>query len=168
MSNTKKLGQWVFKNQDERWRSAAVDEDGKAYRYATLKRDLTLHVKHLPHGIWDNNSKSNPGVQLIGDGFDTSNWMESAIDREITNVNSATTAQIDACQIKSLKSLVNAHNEDLAEAYEDIEALKRFNVELLESLHAADSEARVSMTSGDLLRIMKSAIISEEGRDIPF
>lgn len=75
----KHLGQWVFEGRDEKFQSAAVDGDGRAFLYQHKKSELKLGElkKHfVPRGL--------NYVQIDG-VFDTSDWENSAIDRETIN-----------------------------------------------------------------------------------
>lgn len=72
----KQLTQEVFKDTPDWVRSAAVDNDGSAYRYECKKSGLSLfscvfEVAHL-----------GDRSEFISMGFDTTNWQLSAIDRE--------------------------------------------------------------------------------------
>ena len=72
----KQLTQDVFKDAPDWVRSAAVDEDGYAWGYA---------VDTLFLSIDDNGDKwiANFGkCMCLGKGYDTTNWQQSAIDRE--------------------------------------------------------------------------------------
>lgn len=73
----KQLDQSVFDGQDEKWRFAAVDADGKAHR-------CNLHVKpHHERGeFWRGCTFPPLEFELIGEGYDTSNWQNSLIERE--------------------------------------------------------------------------------------
>lgn len=75
----KQLVQWVFEGRDEKFQSAAVDRDGSAFLYQDKKSELKLGElkKHfVPRGL--------NYVQIDG-VFDTTNWQDSAIDRETIN-----------------------------------------------------------------------------------
>lgn len=69
----KHLDQSVFDELDERWKFAAVDEDGDAWRY---------REKPIIDNGDDSWSPSNTVPLLIGNGYDTSNWKTSLIERE--------------------------------------------------------------------------------------
>lgn len=75
----KQMGQWVFEGRDEKFQSAAVDGNGEAYLYQDKKSEIKLGElkKHfVPNGLCY--------VQINGI-FDTSDWENSAIDRETIN-----------------------------------------------------------------------------------
>lgn len=76
----KQMGQWVFEGQDEKWQSAAVDKNGDGYLYSCDKSILRLCGHGTTHkGDFDTHLKP------IGAHFDTSDWKNSAIDRETVN-----------------------------------------------------------------------------------
>ena len=73
----KKLTQDVFKNAPDWLRSAAVDEDGWAWGYSVDTSFLSID---------DNGSEwiANIGkCMCLGNGYDITNWQQSAIDREV-------------------------------------------------------------------------------------
>ena len=75
----KQMGQWVFEGRDEKFQSAAVDGNGEAYLYQDKKSEIKLGElkKHfVANGLCY--------VQIDG-VFDTSDWENSAIDRETIN-----------------------------------------------------------------------------------
>lgn len=73
----KQLDQSVFEGQDEKWRFAAVDADGKAHR-------CNLHVKpcYERGEFWRGCTFPPFEFELIGEGYDTTNWQNSLIERE--------------------------------------------------------------------------------------
>ncbi len=73
----KQLDQSVFDGVDEKWRFAAVDADGKAHR-------CNLHVKpHHERGeFWRGCTFPPLEFELIGEGYDATNWQNSLIERE--------------------------------------------------------------------------------------
>lgn len=75
----KQMGQWVFEGRDEKLQSAAVDGDGRAFLYQVKKLELELGElkKHFV--------VSRLGYIQIDGVFDTTNWQDSAIDRETIN-----------------------------------------------------------------------------------
>tara|TARA_R100001369_G_scaffold92212_5_gene136195 strand:+ start:5604 stop:6590 length:987 start_codon:yes stop_codon:yes gene_type:complete len=75
----KHMGQWVFEGQNDEFQSAAVDGDGRGFLYLDKKSEIKLGElkKHfVAHGL--------RYVQIDG-VFDTSDWENSAIDRETVN-----------------------------------------------------------------------------------
>lgn len=80
-SELKQMGQWVFEGQDEKWVSAHVDSDGSAYYCSLKKSDLIAKRKH-----WGTHcGRAGCYTKLIGKDFDTSNWRNSAINRQAVN-----------------------------------------------------------------------------------
>lgn len=73
----KTLDQSVFDGLDEKWQFAAVDADGKAHR-------CNLHVKpHHERGeFWRGCTFPPLEFELIGEGYDATNWQNSLIERE--------------------------------------------------------------------------------------
>lgn len=78
----KKLTQDVFIGQSEHIKSAAVDKDGDAWFYQVSSDRLTLSLVDGKH--WD---CSIYAVTFVGSEYDTSDWENSAIDREVDNKN---------------------------------------------------------------------------------
>lgn len=72
----KQLGQSVFGNMHERWKFAAVDEDGSAHRFS--KEVFPYRESFCYEGDDYNEFK----FSLIGTGYDTSNWQNSLIKRK--------------------------------------------------------------------------------------
>ena len=72
----KQLNQSVFNNMHERWKFAAIDADGSAYRYN--KEALSYGEGFCYEGDDYNEFK----FSLIGKGYDASNWRNSLIARD--------------------------------------------------------------------------------------
>ncbi|AAZ18337.1 hypothetical protein Psyc_0474 [Psychrobacter arcticus 273-4] len=75
----KQMGQWVFEGQDEKYQSAAVDGDGRAFLYQYKKSALRLG--EAKRYFID----SGCDMHQIDGVFDTTDWQDSAIDRETVN-----------------------------------------------------------------------------------
>ncbi len=71
----KQLDQSVFDGLDEKWRFAAVDGDGRAHKCNI--RPQPHHTKHEFYNIG-----KGFDFELIGIGYDTSNWQNSLIERD--------------------------------------------------------------------------------------
>ena len=72
----KQLDQSVFDGLDEKWRFAVVDANGRA-----LKLTGELEFRG---GLYQNKDKSEHiEMKVIGTGYDTSNWQNSLIERDI-------------------------------------------------------------------------------------
>ena len=68
----KQLDQSIFDGLDEKWRFAAVDSDTCAYIY-----EARQHIEDNSYWFGDF------GLQkYIGEGYDTSNWQNSLIERD--------------------------------------------------------------------------------------
>lgn len=71
----KQLDQSVFDGLDEKWRFAAVDDDGRAYCFMkkpVIDQDDPCFI-----------DGSTTRCKWIGEGYDTSNWQNSLIERDI-------------------------------------------------------------------------------------
>ncbi|MGP9691034.1 hypothetical protein ACT3S4_04315 [Psychrobacter sp. AOP30-A2-5] len=77
----KQMGQWVFEGQDNKWVSAHVDWNGVGYFCSLNKIKLVPKKKHWGTSYGDIGFYT----QRIGEGFDATNWENSAIDRETVN-----------------------------------------------------------------------------------
>ena len=76
---TKLLTQEVFKDVPEWVKSVAVDSDGKAWGHEVDKSMLVP----LPYSDrWVQNCHRDNHPHYIGNGYDTTDWKQSAIDRE--------------------------------------------------------------------------------------
>lgn len=72
----KKLTQEVFKGAPDWVESAAVNGDGDAYWYNS--QECFLAQSHAEHYI---NAWIERKSKFIGEGFDATDWRDSAIDR---------------------------------------------------------------------------------------
>ena len=76
----KKLTQAVFNILPSRFTCAAIDEDGRAFAFPCNSNELRicrLSPGNSEHVFEECN------YSYIGDGYDTTNWQNSAIDREV-------------------------------------------------------------------------------------
>lgn len=71
----KQLDQSVFNGLDEKWRFAAVDDDGRAYVFMRKPE-----IDETDPCFIDGNTTRCKG---IGEGYDASNWQNSLIERDI-------------------------------------------------------------------------------------
>lgn len=76
----KKLTQAVFDDAPDWVKSAAIDEDGECYWYSVSEKLLKLG-----DGFWLYLQNKGASCDYLGDGFDHTNWQNSAIDRELTH-----------------------------------------------------------------------------------
>ena len=72
----KKLTQDVFKGAPDWVKSVAVDADGYAYLYEDSAGSLIVHELEFSNHRWGTAKK------CLGDGYDATDWQNSAIDRE--------------------------------------------------------------------------------------
>ena len=71
----KQLDQSIFDGLDEKWRWAAIDEDGRAHKYEQ-------RPDNSPYGEFlVNINECSCDYELIGKGYDSSNWQNSLIER---------------------------------------------------------------------------------------
>ena len=76
----KKLTQEIFKYAPDWVQSAAVDSDGSVYYYSVPASGLTLDSDEC---WWlYRNAEGTAYCDYINDGYDTTDWKDSAIDRE--------------------------------------------------------------------------------------
>ena len=77
----KKLTQDVFIGQPDWFMSAAIHENGYARLWSVPKSNLTpCGREFISTSIFGETVYSMP----LGDGFDATDWQNSAIDREVT------------------------------------------------------------------------------------
>ena len=74
----KQLTQAIFDGAPDWVKSAAVDSDGGAYRYECKKRGLSRF------GLLFDVSYAGDRAEFVGEGFDATDWQNSAIDREVS------------------------------------------------------------------------------------
>ena len=77
---TKTLTQEVFKDVPEWVKSVAVDSDGEAWGHE-VNKDMLLPLLY-GSDRWVQNCYRHNYPHYIGNGYDTTNWQNSAIDRE--------------------------------------------------------------------------------------
>ena len=81
----KKLTQAVFDDAPGWAKSAAVDADGSAYYHSKKKESLVVIPSSGGDDIGVHDAYVSPPdydrLELIGSGYDTKNWQQSAIDR---------------------------------------------------------------------------------------
>ena len=75
----KPLTQEAFKDAPEWVKSASVDSDGKAWGHEV---DKSLLVPLPYSNRWVQNCHRHNYHHYIGNGYDTTNWQQSAIGRE--------------------------------------------------------------------------------------
>ena len=73
------LTQEVFKDAPKWVKSVAVDSDGEAWGYE-VNKDMLLPLPYSDR--WVQNCHRHNYPHYIGNGYDTTNWQQSAIDRE--------------------------------------------------------------------------------------
>ena len=73
------LTQDVFKDAPEWVKSASVDSDGEAWGYE-VNKDMLLPLPYRDR--WVQNCHRHNYPHYIGNGYDTTNWQQSAIGRE--------------------------------------------------------------------------------------
>jgi len=179
------MGQWVFKDAPEWVESAAVDKNGQAYRYGGPLEGL-----YVEQDAWINEYCQT--VQRIDGVFDATNWQHSAIARDrsspSTEVQEAVDRTSDAfqrlnvalkkhnndnqrlkteaqCDKEAWKKQAFINNEQYELAKMSITNLRAVIIELAATLHAADGNARISITSSELLELLHS---NEDHLDIAF
>ena len=78
----KQLTQAIFDGAPDCFISAAVDSDGTAYLYTAPSKELTAVTDiEDDEGVWVV-SKPNYNWIVVGE-YDTADWQNSAIDREV-------------------------------------------------------------------------------------
>lgn len=75
----KQLTQDIFDGAPDWVKSAAVDSDGECYWYSLSKCELRLQAEW-----WLYRHIDGATCDYVGEGFDTTDWKNSAIDREAT------------------------------------------------------------------------------------
>ena len=77
------LDQSIFDGLDEKWRFAAVDGDSRVFTF-----------RSEPSVCGDGYSVSGGGWNYVGEGYDTSNWQNSLIERESKELTGS-----DLCEV---------------------------------------------------------------------
>lgn len=169
----KQLGQWVFDNLPVRFISAALDKNGDGYAYSCDKSILRLCPLGLSHkGDFDTL------LMGIGGGFDTSNWKNSAINRETINdveyltENVPTIQAMDASEIVVDELQSNWLSEWLSESVPQITQadmqlifIKNLTTTLIQRMHSMDRFSEDDYhIGGDKLMVWDCLIEAETGR----
>lgn len=76
------LGQWVFEGQDEKWQSAAVNSDGRAYLHNMPKN--MMYFNHSSYG-WCSKRFDHHEMELIDGLFNPTGFTCLFIERETVN-----------------------------------------------------------------------------------
>jgi len=82
----KKLTQADFKDAPNWVESASINSDGTCYFHNMEKSLLMPYQIEAALGVWDMNyiaPEPNYIQDLVGIGYDTTDWQNSAIDREV-------------------------------------------------------------------------------------
>lgn len=72
---TKTLTQDVFNTLPNKFKCAAIDADGRAFAFP-------CKAKQLNTNRWGEHKYKDGQYRCIGTGYDTTDWQNSAIDRE--------------------------------------------------------------------------------------
>ena len=78
----KKMGQWVFEGQDEKWVSAAKDADNEVWLFQVLLKDLATN-ENKDYSLWY--AQDGSKARCLCDLRSSEDWKNSAIDRETVN-----------------------------------------------------------------------------------
>lgn len=78
----KKMGQWVFEGQDEKWVSAAKDADNEVWLFQVPLKDLATN-ENKDYSLWY--AQDGSKARYLCDLRSSEDWKNSAIDRETVN-----------------------------------------------------------------------------------
>lgn len=78
----KKMGQWVFEGQDEKWVSAAKDADNEVWLFQVPLKDLATN-ENKDYSLWY--AQDGSEARYLCDLRSSEDWKNSAIDRETVN-----------------------------------------------------------------------------------
>lgn len=78
----KKMGQWVFEGQDEKWVSAAKDADNEVWLFEVPLKDLATN-ENKDYSLWY--AQDGSKARYLCDLRSSEDWKNSAIDRETVN-----------------------------------------------------------------------------------
>lgn len=78
----KKMGQWVFEGQDEKWVSAAKDADNEVWLFQVPLKDLATS-ENKDYSLWY--AQDGSKARYLCDLRSSEDWKNSAIDRETVN-----------------------------------------------------------------------------------
>ena len=91
----KKMGQWVFEGQDEKWVSAAKDADNEVWLFQVPLKDLATN-ENKDYSLWY--AQDGSKARYLCDLRSSEDWENSAIDRETVNdVDYLSGSDLDEC-----------------------------------------------------------------------
>lgn len=116
----KQLDQSIFDGLDEKWRFAAVDGDGRAHKCNI--RPQPHHTKHEFYNIG-----KGFDFELIGIGYDATDWQNSLIEREKVELTGSDLARIVLSKQFMQACLVSDTSDELALSGDDLQLIRMYN-----------------------------------------
>lgn len=133
------LGQWVFEGQDEKWQSAAINSDGRAYLHNMPKS--MMYFNHSSYG-WCGKCFDRHEMQLIEGFFDLSGFPVGFIERETVN-DVDYLSNLDEC-VPHIDDVVNQNNwfsesvPQITQADMQIIFIKNLSEVLVQRMHSME------------------------------
>ena len=116
----KQLDQSIFDGLDEKWRFAAVNEAGEAFRFA---KEPKLSDSFI--GPWVVRGLFR--LECAGAGYDASNWQNSLIEREKVELTGSDLARIVLSKQFMQACLVSDTSDELALSGDDLQLIRMYN-----------------------------------------
>lgn len=122
----KQLDQSVFDGLDEKWRFAAVDADGSANGF-----DVRVYPRGGDkYGLFayaDDYANSDDNSIQLGEGYDTSNWQNSLIERESKELTGSDLTRSILSKQFMQACLVSDSSDKAALQGDDLQLIRMYN-----------------------------------------
>lgn len=137
----KKMGQWVFEGQDEKWVSAAKDADNEVWLFQVPLKDLATN-ENKDYLLWY--AQDGSKARYLCDLRSSEDWKNSAIDRETVNdVDYLSGNDLDEC-VPHIDGVLDQPNwlsesvPQITQADMQLIFIKNLSETLIQRMHSMD------------------------------
>ena len=137
----KKMGQWVFEGQDEKWVSAAKDADNEVWLFQVPLKDLATN-ENKGYSLWY--AQDGSKARYLCDLRSSEDWKNSAIDRETVNdVDYLSGNDLDEC-VPHIDDVLDQPNwlsesvPQITQADMQLIFIKNLSETLIQRMHSMD------------------------------
>lgn len=137
----KKMGQWVFEGQDEKWVSAAKDADNEVWLFQVPVKDLARN-ENKGYLLWC--AQDGSKATYLCDLRSSEDWQNSAIDRETVNdVDYLSGNDLDEC-VPHIDDVLDQPNwlsesvPQITQADMQLIFIKNLSETLIQRMHSMD------------------------------
>lgn len=137
----KKMGQWVFEGQDEKWVSAAKDADNEVWLFQVPLKDLATN-ENKDYSLWY--AQDGSKARYLCDLRSSEDWKNSAIDRETVNdVDYLSGNDLDEC-VPHIDDVLDQPNwlsesvPQITQADMQLIFIKNLSETLIQRMHSMD------------------------------